>query len=69
MSTTGIITQLSALLTDRGINASGAGYAVAAVGAASCVGRLATGWLLDRFFAPRVGMFLLFTTSMGRCIY
>jgi predicted MFS family arabinose efflux permease len=65
MSTTGIITQLSALLTDRGITARGAGYAVAAAGAASFGGRLSTGWLLDRFFAPRVGTFLLFTTSMG----
>jgi predicted MFS family arabinose efflux permease len=65
MSTTGVITQLSALFTDRGIKASGAGYAVAAAGAASFGGRLATGWLLDRFFAPRVGMLLLFTTSMG----
>ena len=65
MSTTGVITQLSALLTDRGIQASEAGYAVAAAGAASFAGRLATGWLLDRFFAPRVGMFLLFTTATG----
>jgi predicted MFS family arabinose efflux permease len=65
MSTTGIITHLSALLTDRGIKASGAGYAVAAAGAASFLGRLATGWLLDRFFAPRVGMCLLFTTAAG----
>jgi predicted MFS family arabinose efflux permease len=65
MSTTGVITQLSALLTDRGIKPSGAGYAVAAAGAASFGGRLSTGWLLDRFFAPRVGMLLLFTTSMG----
>jgi len=65
MSTTGVITQLSALLTDRGIQASGAGYAVAAAGAASFFGRLSTGWLLDRFFAPRVGMLLLFTTSLG----
>lgn len=65
MSTTGVITQLSALLTDRGIKPSGAGYAVAAAGAASFAGRLSTGWLLDRFFAPRVGMLLLFTTSLG----
>jgi OFA family oxalate/formate antiporter-like MFS transporter len=63
MSMTGIITQLSALLTDRGIKASGAGYAVAA--AAASFGRLSTGWLLDRFFAPRVGMVLLFLTSLG----
>jgi uncharacterized membrane protein len=32
MSTTGTITQLSALLTDRGIHAAEAGYAVAAAG-------------------------------------
>ena len=65
MSTTGVITQLSALLTDRGIKASEAGYAVAAAGAASFAGRLVTGWLLDRFFAPRVGMVLLFITATG----
>lgn len=65
MSTTGAITQLSALLTDRGIAAGSAGYAVAAAGGASFFGRLSTGWLLDRFFAPRVGMFLLFITSLG----
>jgi predicted MFS family arabinose efflux permease len=65
MSTTGTITQLSALLTDRGIKVSAAGFAVAAVGASSLAGRLVTGWLLDRFFAPRLGMILLFTTAAG----
>lgn len=65
MSTTGTITQLSALLTDRGISASSAGYAVAVTGASSLAGRLITGWLLDRYFAPRVGMVLLFTTAAG----
>jgi MFS family permease len=65
MSTTGIITQLSALLTDRGISARNAGYAVAITGASSLVGRLITGWLLDKYFAPRVGMALLFTTATG----
>jgi len=65
MSTTGTITQLSALLTDRGLNVSQAGYAVAVAGASSLLGRLVTGWLLDRYFAPRVGMVLLFTTAGG----
>ena len=65
MSTTGTITQLSALLTDRGMSAGNAGYAVAITGASSMVGRLITGWLLDKYFAPRVGMALLFTTAAG----
>jgi MFS family permease len=65
MSTTGTITQMSALLTDRGISASSAGYAVAVTGASSLLGRLITGWLLDRLFAPRVGMTLLFMTASG----
>lgn len=68
MSTTGTITQLSAMLTDQGITASRAGYAVAVAGAASLVGRLITGWLLDRFFAPRVGMALLLTTALGLAV-
>lgn len=65
MSTTGTITQLSALLTDRDISASNAGYAVAVAGASSLAGRLITGWLLDKYFAPRVGMALLCTTAGG----
>jgi MFS family permease len=65
MSNTGIITQLSALLTDTGIKPTNAGYAIASVGCASFLGRLITGWLLDRFFAPRVGMALLFGTACG----
>jgi MFS family permease len=65
ISTTGTITQLSALLTDHGIGARGAGYAVAAAGGASFAGRLVTGWLLDRYFAPRLGMILFFMTALG----
>lgn len=65
MSTTGIITHLSALLTDRGISRSGAALSVAVVGGTSLVGRLLTGWLLDHHFGPRVNMMLLFTTSAG----
>lgn len=65
MGNTGIVTQLSALLTDRGIPATHAGYAIASVGCASLFGRFTTGWLLDRFFAPRVGMLLLLGTACG----
>jgi len=47
----GTIAHLAALLTDRGVSAGEAAIAMAAMGAASLVGRLVTGWLLDRFFA------------------
>jgi MFS family permease len=65
MSTTGIITHLSALLTDRGISRAGAAFAVGVVGGSSVLGRILTGWILDHRFGPRVNMLLLFTTAAG----
>jgi predicted MFS family arabinose efflux permease len=61
----GALTHMAALLTDRGIAASGAALALSAMGAASLLGRLSTGWLLDRFFAPRVGFCLLSIAALG----
>jgi cyanate permease len=61
----GAIAHLAALLTDRGVTASGAAIAVSAMGAASLAGRLATGLLLDRFFAGRVWFGLLVVASAG----
>lgn len=61
----GALTHMAALLTDRGVAASGAALALSAMGAASLLGRLATGWLLDRFFAPRVGFCLLSVAAFG----
>ena len=61
----GALTHMSALLTDRGVAASGAALALSAMGAASLLGRLTTGWLLDRFFAPRVGFCLLSVAAAG----
>jgi MFS family permease len=65
MSTTGILTHLAALLTDRGVSAGGAAAAVSVVAGTGIIGRLVTGWLLDRAFGPRVNMILLFTTASG----
>ncbi|MEO8657909.1 MAG: MFS transporter [Bryobacteraceae bacterium] len=65
MSTTGILTHLAALLTDRGVTAGGAAAAVSVVAGTGIIGRLITGWLLDRAFGPRVNMVLLFTTAAG----
>jgi MFS family permease len=61
----GALTHMSALLTDRGVSPSGGAIALAAMGAASLVGRLMTGWLLDRFFAGRVAFGLLATAALG----
>lgn len=61
----GSITHLSALLTDRGVSPARAALALSAMGAAILVGRMLTGWLLDRFFAPRVAFCLLAITALG----
>lgn len=61
----GALTHMSALLTDRGVSASGGAIALSAMGAASLAGRLVTGWLLDRFFAGRVACALLATAALG----
>ena len=65
MSVNGAITHLSPLLTDRGVSAATAALAASALGLASFCGRLLTGFLLDRFFGPRVGLCLLLITALG----
>jgi predicted MFS family arabinose efflux permease len=65
ISQNGALTHLAALLTDRGIPASGAAFAASAMGGAILIGRLLTGWLLDRFFAPRVAVVLLGIAALG----
>jgi len=58
VSMNGAITHLSPLLTDRGVPAANAALAASMLGLASFFGRLITGFLLDRFFGPRVGFCL-----------
>ena len=64
----GAITHLAALLTDRGVSAGGAALALSALGGAGLAGRLATGWLIDRFFAARVSFVLLAVAAAGTYI-
>jgi MFS family permease len=61
----GAIAHLAALLTDRGVPASGAALAVSAMGAAGLVGRLATGLLLDRYNVRGVWFGLLAIAAAG----
>ena len=61
----GAIAHVSALLTDRGVSPQGGALAMSAMGGASLFGRLAAGWLLDRFFAGRVAFGLLGVAALG----
>lgn len=61
----GAITHMPALLSDRGVSAGGAALALSMLGAASLAGRLGTGYLLDRFYAPRVSFCLLVLAAGG----
>jgi MFS family permease len=68
LSQNGSITQMAALLTDRGVSPSSAALAVSVLGGAILAGRLLTGWLLDRYFAPRVAFALLVIAALGTFI-
>ncbi|HET7108906.1 MAG TPA: MFS transporter [Candidatus Acidoferrum sp.] len=59
------VLHLAALLTDRGVSAQAAAVAVSVVGLAVLIGRVVTGYLLDKFFAPRLAAFFFFGAATG----
>ena len=61
----GALVHMAALLTDRGFSPARAAMAISTMGAASVAGRLATGWLLDRFRPARVSVVLLAISALG----
>lgn len=65
ISMNGAITQMSALLTDRGITAGSAALCASVLGASSLLGRIGVGWLLDRFFGARVAFAVNLSTAAG----
>lgn len=65
ISMNGAVTQLSALLTDRGITPKEAALCASILGGSSLVGRIVIGWLLDRFFGPRVALAINLLTAAG----
>lgn len=65
ISMNGAISQLSAMLTDRGITARGAALCASVLGASSLLARLGVGRMLDRFFGPRVALAVNFITALG----
>jgi len=65
ISMNGAITHLSALLTDRGVTAHDAALCASILGGTSLLGRVVVGWLLDRFFGPRVALVINVLTAFG----
>jgi len=65
ISMNGAITHLSALLTDRGLTAGSAALCASILGGSSLLGRVVVGWLLDRFFGPRVALVINLITALG----
>jgi MFS family permease len=65
ISMNGAIAHLSALLTDRGITPADAALCASILGGMSVLGRILTGWLLDRFFGGRVAFVVSLITAAG----
>jgi MFS family permease len=65
ISMNGAITQLSALLTDRGVTPGDAALCASVFGGSSVLGRVGVGWLLDRFFGARVALVVNLITAAG----
>jgi MFS family permease len=65
IATNGALVHLVALLSDRGVPADQAALSVSAMAGAGLVGRVVTGWLLDRFAAARVSVVLLLIAAAG----
>jgi MFS family permease len=65
IATSGAFVHIVALLVDRGVSAGGGAVAVSAIGFASLVGRVLTGWALDRLDGARVSAALLTIAAVG----
>jgi MFS family permease len=64
----GAVLHMSAIFTDRGVTAERAAIATSLVGAGALLGRLTSGYLLDRIFAPRVAILFYGATALGMAI-
>jgi cyanate permease len=64
-SVQGCVIHLAAMLSDRGISSQIAALGSSLAGAAILLGRVGTGYLLDRFFAPRVAAVFFGSAAVG----
>jgi MFS family permease len=63
--TYGVQLNLVSILRSEGVTAQTAAAAQASIWSAMVLGRLSTGWLMDRFFAPRVALAFLTPCVIG----
>mgnify|MGYP003624537865 CR=1 FL=1 len=61
----GLMSNLVPMLIDRGMDTSTAALAASTVGMTIIVSRIVIGFLLDKFFAPRVGMVCFILSAIG----
>lgn len=65
VSVNGCLIHLVPMLTDRGASAQNAAFATSLLGGATFVGRVGTGYLLDRFFASYVAVCFFCGAALG----
>lgn len=65
----GALSHLAALLSERGISGSDTAIALSCLGAAGIGGRLLTGWLLDRFYAPTLSFLMFLLAGAGITLF
>jgi MFS family permease len=65
LSLNGCLIHMVPLLTDRGIAAKEAAFAGSLLGGATLLGRIGTGYLLDRFFAANVAVCFFSAAAVG----
>src|SRR5437016_4995158 len=59
------VLHMGAMLSDRGVSAQAAAVASSMVGFAVLIARVGTGYLLDRFFAPKLAAFFFCGAAAG----
>lgn len=65
LSLNGCLIHLVPLLTDRGVSPQSAAFAASLLGGATLLGRVATGFVLDRFFATNVAVCFFCLGAVG----
>jgi predicted MFS family arabinose efflux permease len=67
-SENGLVTNLAAILTEHGVMAQTAAFALSVRGAAVIIGRLCIGFLIDRFSPQRIQTFVLLLAAVGALV-
>ena len=67
-SENGLVTNMAAMLHDHGVTLGAAALALSVRGGAGILGRLGTGYLIDRFPAQRMQTFILLLSAAGTLV-